>query len=49
MGILTAGGFAGFMFFLWLIGPISQVMTLTKGVFVVLLLSSGLHTFCYIF
>ncbi len=41
-GILTTGGFAGSMFFPWLIGPISQAMGLTKGVFVISSLSIGL-------
>ena len=41
-GILTAGGFAGSMFFPWLIGPISQAIGLTKGVFIISLLSIGL-------
>lgn len=42
MGILTAGGFLGSMFFPWLIGPISEAIGLTKGVFVIPLLSIGL-------
>lgn len=42
MGILTASGFLGSMFFPWLIGPISQTIGLTKGVFVIPLLSIGL-------
>ncbi len=41
MGILTAGGFLGSMFFPWLIGPISQAIGLTKGVFVIPLLCVG--------
>jgi len=41
-GIIATGGFAGSMFFPWLIGPISQAMGLTKGVFVISSLSIGL-------
>lgn len=41
-GVLTAGGFAGSMFFPWLIGPISQTISLSKGVFIISSLSIGL-------
>lgn len=41
-GILTASGFAGSLFFPWLIGPVSQAMGLTKSVFAISLLSIGL-------
>jgi len=41
-GILTASGFAGSVFFPWLIGPVSQAMGLTKSVFAISLLSIGL-------
>lgn len=41
-GILTGGGSIGSMLFPWLIGPVSQAIGLTKGVFVIPLLSIGL-------
>jgi len=41
-GALISGAFAGHMFFPWLIGPISQMLGLTRGVLMIPLLSAGL-------
>ncbi len=41
-GVLIAGGEAGGVFFAWLVGPISQLTGLSRGIFVIPLIGIGL-------